>query len=66
MGIDTSISDDFEDYFDVPKAAVVEEKPKKEKEDAHYELHYEISAEAGMIALGAALIAVSVIKLLSR
>lgn len=66
MGIDTSITDGFEDR-NIPKAAVVEEKPKKEKEAAnHYEFHYEISAETGMLVLGVALIAVSVIKLLSK
>jgi hypothetical protein len=70
MGIDTSIRNGF-DEFGVPQAAVKEEKVNKEKEEGatrHY--HYEIDVPdpeiAGMIALGATLIAISVIKLLSK
>lgn len=71
MGIDTSVRDGFEE-FGVPQAVVMEEeKTNKEKEEGatkHY--HYEIDVPdpeiAGMIALGATLIAISVIKLLSK
>lgn len=69
MGIDTSIRNGFEE-FGVPQAAVKEEKVNKEKEGATRHYHYEIDVPdpeiAGMIALGATLIAISVIKLLSK
>lgn len=69
MGIDTSIRNGF-DEFGVPQASVTR-KVNKEKEKGttkHY--HYEIDVPdpeiAGMIALGTTLIAISIIKLLSK
>jgi hypothetical protein len=67
MKIDTSVMDGFEE-FGVPQAAVTRKANKEEGATKHY--HYEIDVPdpeiAGMIALGATLIAISVIKLLSK
>lgn len=69
MKIDTSVMDGFEE-FGVPQAAVTRKANKEKEEGATKHYHYEIDVPdpeiAGMIALGATLIAISVIKLLSK
>ena len=69
MKIDTSVMDGFED-FGVPQASVTRKVNKEKEEGATKHYHYEIDVPdpeiAGMIALGATLIAISVIKLLSK
>jgi hypothetical protein len=69
MGIDTSIRNGF-DEFGVPQAAVTRKANKEKEEGATKHYHYEIDVPdpeiAGMIALGATLIVISVIKLLSK